>query len=117
MELIIGMNLGDINGNGIEEIFVSALNGQKNRLQIFEANGWEFWTGADPFGRSLLYLNLPADNRGAVEKKSYFPMRIRIRDLNGIDELVAVLVSEEGGMIGMDPKRAVIAFEIIQQQS
>jgi len=277
---VVGLDVGDINGNGIEEIFVSALNGQKNRvqslvceyekgsyvsivenapwyfrvirqtdlgkqlygqrqkmgetpfeepihrltwdkggyvsqnrmlpggkanvlgfsmgrltpdadelalvyspndrLQILEPNGWEFWTGADPFGGSLLFLNLPVENRGAVEKKSYFPMRIRSRDLNGdetqevivaqnqevanrrlqqrrnflqtqlfvlswdgiglggiwktrplsghirdlalgdfdgdgIDELVAVLVSEEGSVVGMKPKSGVIAFDILQR--
>ena len=36
----IGMavDVGDINGNGVEEIFVSALNGQRNGVQsmVFE---------------------------------------------------------------------------------
>ncbi len=39
---VVGVDVGDINGNGVEEIFVSALNGQKNGLQsmVYEyANG------------------------------------------------------------------------------
>jgi hypothetical protein len=39
---VVGVDVGDINGNGVEEIFVSALNGQRNGMQslVYEyANG------------------------------------------------------------------------------
>lgn len=39
---VVGVDVGDINGNGVEEIFVSALNGQRTGLQsmVYEyANG------------------------------------------------------------------------------
>jgi len=180
---VVGVDVGDINGNGVEEIFVSALNGQRNGLQsmvyeyangsytpivesspwyfrvvrkrhfgkqlygqqqildktqfdspiyrmaweggdyvsqhqvlpakkanvlgfsmgrpveagdemavaysrqdllqILEPGGVEVWTGAELFGGSTLYLLLPVDDPGMVEKKGFFPMRIRVRDLNG----------------------------------
>ncbi len=85
---VLGFSMGRLTDDKDDLVLVYS---PSDRLQILETTGREIWSGSDPFGGSSLYLHLPVDDPGMMENKSFFPMRIRVRDLNGsgTEEVIA----------------------------
>ena len=47
-----------------------------DRIQVIDSSGNTIWDSPDRFGGSMLFWDAPWDDRGQVQNKKYFPMRL-----------------------------------------
>jgi TolB-like protein len=70
---LLGLTIGDVLNNGQENAI-----GYKgdDHIQVIDSAGKRIWKSPDRYGGSMLYWDAPWDDRGQVENKKYFPMRL-----------------------------------------
>jgi TolB-like protein len=92
---LMGLTIGDVLNNNQESVVAYRPN---DRLQIFELNGNEIWTGTERYGGSMMYYAEPRKDLGDVENRLYFPMRIVVwKDQAETSEVIAVINHELTG--------------------
>jgi len=72
---LLGLTVGDILNNGQENVIAYKYN---DHMQIVDSSGEEIWESPERYGGSMLYWLAPKDDRGQVENKKYFPMRLLV---------------------------------------
>ena len=70
---LLGMTIGDVLNNGRE---TAVGYKQNDHIQVFDSAGKTIWDSPDSYGGSMMYFDAPKDDRGQVENKQYFPMRL-----------------------------------------
>jgi hypothetical protein len=70
---LLGFTIGDVLNNGQETAVAYKDN---DRIRIIDSSGNTVWDGADRTGGSMLYYDLPREDRGQVENKQYYPLRL-----------------------------------------
>lgn len=70
---VLGLTIGDVLDDGQETIVSFQDN---DRIRLSDATGDIIWSGWDRLGGSMLYYSLPRDDRGQVENKWYYPLRL-----------------------------------------
>jgi TolB-like protein len=70
---LLGLTIGDVLNNGQENAIAYKAN---DHMQVFDASGEEIWESPERYGGSMLFWNAPWDDRGLVENKKYFPLRL-----------------------------------------
>jgi TolB-like protein len=70
---LLGLTIGDVLNDGQENAI-----GYKgsDRIQVIGSSGNTIWDSPDRYGGSMLFWDAPWDERGQVENKKYFPMRL-----------------------------------------
>jgi hypothetical protein len=96
---VLGLTIGDVLNNGQETIVAYRDN---DRIRIIDSSGEIVWDGFEPSGRSMLWYNLPRDDRGQVENKKYYPLRLVVRQNSAKkeSEVITVKNHDVGGKIG-----------------
>jgi TolB-like protein len=97
---VMGLTIGDVLNNGQETIVAYRDN---DRIRIIDSSGDIVWDSAEPSGRSMLWYNLPRDDRGQVENKKYYPLRLVVRQRKANKESEVITVKNHdasGGKIG-----------------
>jgi len=70
---LLGLTLADVLNNGQ----ANAIGYKGNdHIQVIDSTGNRIWESPDRYGGSMLYWNAPADDKGQIENKNYFPMRL-----------------------------------------
>lgn len=94
---LLGFSAGDPRNSGSESAIVYD---RSDRLQVLEVpSGKEAWTSSEVFGGSTLYLLLPVEDKGGIERRGYLPMRVEVLDLDG-DGKTEVLVAQNSDVAG-----------------
>ncbi len=70
---LLGLTIGDVLNNGQESAVAYKSN---DYIQVIKSSGSTLWGSGDRFGGSMLYYNLPINDRGQVENKMYYPLRL-----------------------------------------
>ncbi len=70
---LLGMTVGDVLNNGQENAIGYRGN---DHIQIIDAAGNMIWDSPESYGGSMLFWKAPLDDRGQVENKKYFPLRL-----------------------------------------
>ena len=70
---MLGLTIGDVLNQG-RETMVSYR--ESDRIRVIDSTGEVMWDGSDRLGGSMLFYDLPVDDRGQVENKSYYPLRL-----------------------------------------
>ena len=70
---LLGLTIGDVLNNDQEHAIGYKGN---DHIQVIDSSGNTIWDSPDRFGGSMLFWIAPADDRGQVENKKYFPMRL-----------------------------------------
>jgi len=70
---VLGLTLGDVLNNAQEHAI-----GYKgdDHIQIIDGSGDRIWDSPERYGGSMLFWDAPIDDRGQVENKKYFPIRL-----------------------------------------
>jgi TolB-like protein len=72
---LLGLTIGDVLNDGQE----TAVGYKSNdRIQIIDSAGQRIWDSPDRYGGSMMYYDAPRDDKGQVENKKYFPMRLAV---------------------------------------
>ena len=70
---LLGLTIADVLNNGQ----VNAIGYTGNdHIQVIDSAGKQLWDSPDRYGGSMLFWNAPRDDKGQVENKKYFPMRL-----------------------------------------
>ncbi|MBE9545822.1 MAG: VCBS repeat-containing protein [Proteobacteria bacterium] len=70
---LLGLTIGDVLNNGQE----NAIGYKENdHIQVIDSSGNTIWDSPDRYGGSMLFWDAPWDDRGLVENKKYFPIRL-----------------------------------------
>jgi len=70
---LLGLTVGDVLNDGRE----TAVGYKPNdHIQVIDSTGNTVWDSPDRYGGSMMYFDAPWDDRGQVENKQYFPMRL-----------------------------------------
>ena len=93
---LIGLTIGDVMND--DRDMVVAYN-QRDHLQVIDQAGKVEWRDNEYLGGSMLYFLLPKAGREETEKRHYFPMRVRIEDIDrdGKKEVIAAKNQEMTG--------------------
>jgi TolB-like protein len=86
---LMGLTIGDVLNDGQE----TAVGYKPNdHIQVIDSAGNTIWDSPDRYGGSMVYYNAPLEDRGQVENKRYFPMRLVIWQniANKDSEVIAV---------------------------
>lgn len=75
----MGLAVDDIRGNGVETI---AAYDTAEHLAVFGNAGEVLWRSSEPSGGTLAGFILPKDNREDDDQLQFFPLRIRIHDID-----------------------------------
>jgi hypothetical protein len=72
---LLGLTIGDVLNNGQENAI-----GYKgdDHIQIIDSSGNRIWDSPERFGGSMLFWDAPLHDRGQVENKQYFPIRLAV---------------------------------------
>jgi len=70
---LLGLTIGDVLNQGQETAVAYREN---DRIRIIDSAGQIVWAGSDQLGGSMLFYSLPLDDRGQVENKMYYPLRL-----------------------------------------
>ena len=70
---LLGLTIGDVLNNDQEHAIGYKGN---DRIQVIDSSGNTIWDSPDRFGGSMLFWDAPWDDRGQVQNKKYFPMRL-----------------------------------------
>jgi TolB-like protein len=70
---LLGLTIGDVMNNGQENAIAYKNN---DHLQVIDSSGNMIWDSPDRYGGSMLFWDAPWDDKGMVENKKYFPMRL-----------------------------------------
>ncbi len=70
---LLGLTIGDILSKDHENTVAYREN---DHIQIIDSSGKAVWESSDRYGGSMMYYAAPLDDRGQVENKKYFPMRL-----------------------------------------
>jgi TolB-like protein len=70
---LLGLTVGDVLNNAQEHAV-----GYKgdDHIQIIDSSGERIWDSPERYGGSMLFWDAPWDDRGQVENKKYFPLRL-----------------------------------------
>ena len=70
---LLGLTIGDVMNNAQENAI-----GYKgdDHIQIIDESGNRIWDSPERYGGSMLFWDAPQDDRGQVENKKYFPIRL-----------------------------------------
>jgi len=86
---LLGLTIGDVLNDGQE----TAVGYKPNdHIQVIDSAGNIIWDSPDRYGGSMMYFDAPLEDRGQVENKQYFPMRLVIwqNPANKDSEVLAV---------------------------
>ena len=72
---LIGLTVGDVLNNG-QETAVAYRDG--DRFQVIDPSGNTLWDNRERFGGSMLFASVPWEDRGQVQNKWYYPLRLVI---------------------------------------
>ena len=72
---LLGLTIADVLNNGQENAIGYKGN---DHIQVIDSSGNTIWDSPDRFGGSMLFWDAPRDDRGQVENKKYFPMRLAV---------------------------------------
>ncbi|UCD77543.1 MAG: VCBS repeat-containing protein [Desulfobacterales bacterium] len=89
---LLGLTIGNVLNEGREE---AVSYKESDRIQIIDSGGQIIWNGSDRLGGSMLYYNLPRDDRGQVENKSYYPLRLVVWHNTSAKESEVIAVRNE----------------------
>ena len=70
---LLGLTIADVLNNG--QAHAIGYKGN-DHIQVIDSKGEMIWDSPDRYGGSMLFWNAPRDDRGQVENKNYFPMRL-----------------------------------------
>ena len=86
---LLGLTIGDVLNNGQENAIGYKGN---DRIQIIDSAGKTIWDSPDQYGGSMLFWDAPWDDRGQVENRKYFPMRLVVwqNTANKENQVIAV---------------------------
>jgi len=70
---LLGLTIGDVLNNGQESVLAYKSN---DHMMVIDSSGEDIWESPDRFGGSMLFWDAPKDDRGQVENKKYFPLRL-----------------------------------------
>ena len=70
---LLGLTIGDVLNDGQENAIGYKGN---DRIQIIDSAGKTIWDSPDRYGGSMLFWDAPWDDKGQVENRKYFPMRL-----------------------------------------
>jgi len=70
---LLGLTIADVLNNGQTNAIGYMGN---DHIQVIDPAGNRIWDSPDRYGGSMLFWNVPKDERGQVENKNYFPMRL-----------------------------------------
>ena len=70
---LLGLTLGDVL-NSDQETAISYR--ENDHIRIIDPSGNALWDSPERFGGSMMYYDAPLEDRGQVENKQYFPMRL-----------------------------------------
>jgi TolB-like protein len=70
---LLGLTIGDVLNNDQEHAIGYKGN---DRIQVIDSSGNTIWDSPDRYGGSMLFWDAPWDDRGQVQNKKYFPMRL-----------------------------------------
>lgn len=75
----MGLAVDDVRGNGVEAI---AAYDTSEHLAVFRNAGEVLWRSPEPSGGTLAGFILPKDNKEDDDQFQFFPLRIRIHDID-----------------------------------
>ena len=70
---LLGLTLGDVLNSDQETAIAYRDN---DHIRIIDPSGGVLWESPDRFGGSMMYYDAPWNDRGQIENKQYFPMRL-----------------------------------------
>jgi len=70
---LLGLTIGDVLNNGQEHAIGYKFD---DHIQIIDTSGDRIWDSPERYGGSMLFWDAPIDDRGQVENKKYFPIRL-----------------------------------------
>jgi len=70
---LLGLTIGDVLNNGQENAIGYKGN---DHIQVIDSSGNTIWDSPDRYGGSMLFWDASWDDRGQVQNKKYFPMRL-----------------------------------------
>jgi len=73
---LLGFTLGDVLNSGQETAVTYSPN---DHIRVVDSSGNVLWNSPDRHGGSMLYYRGPIEDRGDVENKIYFPLRLLVR--------------------------------------
>jgi TolB-like protein len=89
---LLGLTIGDVLNKGQEAVVAYREN---DRVRVIDTAGEVIWNGSEPQGGSMLYYDLPRDDRGQVENKAYYPLRIVVWHNKSAKESEVITVRNE----------------------
>lgn len=89
---LVGLTIGDVLNNGQE---TAVAYRESDRIRIIDSAGQIIWDGSDQLGGSMLYYSLPLDDRGQVENKMYYPLRLVVWHDKARKESEVIVVRNE----------------------
>jgi len=86
---LLGLTLGDVLNSDQETAIAYRDN---DHIRIIDPSGTALWDSSERYGGSMMYYNAPLEDRGQVENKQYFPMRLVVwqNPANKESEVIAV---------------------------
>ena len=70
---LLGLTIGDVLNNGQESVLAYKGN---DHMMVIDSSGEDIWESPERYGGSMLFWDAPKDDRGQVENKKYFPLRL-----------------------------------------
>ena len=70
---LLGLTIGDVLNNGQESVLAYKSN---DHMMVIDSSGEDIWESPERYGGSMLFWDAPKDDRGQVENKKYFPLRL-----------------------------------------
>jgi TolB-like protein len=70
---LLGLTLGDVLNSGQETAIAYRAD---DYIRIIDPSGNALWDSSERYGGSMMYYDAPMEDRGQVENKQYFPMRL-----------------------------------------
>ncbi len=70
---LLGLTIGDVMNSGRETAIAYREN---DYIRIIDSSGNPLWESPERYGGSMMYYDAPHDDRGQVDNKKYFPMRL-----------------------------------------
>ena len=86
---LLGLTLGDVLNSGQETAIAYRPN---DHIRIIDPSGNALWDSSERYGGSMMFYDAPREDRGQVENKQYFPMRLVVwqNPANKESEVIAV---------------------------
>jgi TolB-like protein len=72
---LLGLTIGDVLNNGQENAVGYKVD---DHIQIIDSSGNRIWDSPERYGGSMLFWDAPLHDRGQVENKQYFPIRLAV---------------------------------------